>query len=396
MKPFSTIFWKEYRQQSAFFVALFAFVILLQFIAVSWAAFQPNEIYLALDPGKLISIALVISALYTTGSAAIIFCNEHEEKTFPFLRSLPISRLILFAGKLTWIIASSTAFLILTALESIPWMIAGTNFSVEWQNWQSPLEMIANALAIYALAVLFPMAWGLFWTTRLRSQMNALLFSLFSVSFSIWFAVIGARLGFNYQVSNNTELYFSFIISILLTTIAGVWGLISAYYWYDIWRVRFADKGMIEQVTKFSAQKSVKLRRPFSALFFQSIRQSLSLFWIATFSALCLAIVIASGFFLNISPNTDIGLFGSFLTFICGIVGFIFCASIFSSDHKPEGAFFAHHGISPRSFWWSRALSFGIAYFGLFLFLCCVFFVSTVIWELVYIPQIKWEKFVEN
>ncbi|MGL4593320.1 MAG: ABC transporter permease, partial [Thermoguttaceae bacterium] len=211
---------------------------LLQFIAVIWATVEPFGSKRGLDSGALFGIAFVISALYATGSAAVLFCNEHEEKTFPFLRGLPISRFSLFAGKVTWLFVGATAFLGLMLLETIPWTYFCTNSSYTIPDWP---ELVQKGLAAYACLILFPAAWGLFWTTRLRSQMNALLLSLVSASGTVWSSVYFSKYTFDEYGLRGQDA--GLLVSVGLTIIAGIWGLVSAYFWYDVWRKKFADKG---------------------------------------------------------------------------------------------------------------------------------------------------------
>ncbi|MGL6195250.1 MAG: ABC transporter permease [Thermoguttaceae bacterium] len=369
---YRTLLWKEYRQNFPLLAALFIFVILLQLASTLWLFGNPYRGFMDGGAATMLRIALLVTALYTTGMSAILFCNEHEEKTYSMIRSLPVSRGLLLAGKFSWLFFSSTAFFVVAGIEGFLWDYLVGNAYFDMSNVG---EAIGVALGAYALIVLFPICWGMLWTTRTNSQLNSLLGALISASCISWLSFTFA---YNYLNDSSYRGFIGLTITVSLAIIAGVTGIVSGYYWFDIWRDKgnpFADWTDREtSADEEAASLSYKPKWEFAALYCQAISQSRNLFMYAILIGVINCTMSFGLVFSGIKDvNSDYTFVIQLILFVSALYGFIFCGSIFSGDQKSGCAFLADRGISPGKIWLSRIAAFGSVYFGVGLALMLTF-----------------------
>jgi len=387
---FTTIFWKEYRQQLPMGIALFAIVVALQLLTTITVWFNGGS-----DSVPLLAIAIVLSALYSASSAAILFCNEHEEKTFSFLRSLPVSRGTVLAGKLAWVFCGSLAFLLVVLLESalLHLVCFGMDLYIQPDNWVEP--MIWFPLG----CIVFPICWGLFWTPLMRSQMNALLLSFASAAVTFWGSYQAVAYIFNEQGTRVESPWAATLLVAVfcgVTLLAGIIGVVTGYRWFDIWRDkgnRFADFRTISQETAETrtaqyvlARTAVKKRGEFLSLCVHAYRQQKTLFHamigmgLATWLGLLVVLL-----FGNMMPKQS-GFWGEFVGLGVGlwwgilfVTLYVYCASVFAGDQKTKAAFLSERGIAPGKIWWSRVLTFATPYLSIALLFALTVFIAFVI-----------------
>ncbi len=384
---FTAILWKEYRQQIPMGVALFVIVVTAQILTLLMVFFNPR-IAQDFSAAPFLIIAVVVSAVYSASSAAIVFCNEHEEKTYPFLRNLPIPRGTLLAGKLAWTFGSSLAFLLITLLESGLLALLFTQVQINI----SPGEAIYPIIWIPLGCVVFPICWGLFWTPLLRSQLHALLASFVSASVSFWGVffslqyLLGKYIRYTnvyIEGSNQQEFvsYFGLATFVVVTLLAGIAGVVCGYYWFDIWRDkrnRFADFRLASEETaealaahyKIAKTAVPKKRGEFLSLCDQAYRQHRTIFLttigmgVITWLVFFLVVALGETRLPRLSQNANnyLGIFVGCWIGVLFIMSYVYCGTVFSADQKTQGAFLAERGVSPGKIWWSRVLTFAVPY----------------------------------
>ncbi len=376
---FTAILWKEYRQQIPMGVALFLIVVVMQILTLLVVFLNPR-IAQDFSAAPFLIIAVVVASLYSASSAAILFSNEHEEKTFPFLRNLPVSRGTVLAGKLTWAFGSSLAFLLITLLESGLLSLLFTQVSFEIP----PDKAIYPIIWILLGCVVFPICWGLFWTPLLRSQLHALLASFISTAIAFWGSYQVYYYFLRERIAKTGEDNWAAFLTIGtftgVTFLAGIAGVVCGYYWFDIWRDkgnRFADfRSTAEETAEARAAHYeivkttvTKKRDEFLSLCDQVYRQNRTIF-LATIGMgvatwLWFVFLILFG---NMMPKLNSSwneLFGFFVGCWVGtlfILSYVYSGTVFSADQKTQGAFLAQRGISPGKIWWSRVLTFAVPY----------------------------------
>ncbi len=373
---------KEFRQHAALWIALFLFVVVLQLLtAILYTLTSLGNV----QKQSFVGIAVVISVLYAAGSAAIAFCNEHEEKTYTFLRALPIPPGKLLAGKLGWVVFSSVAFAVGTLLESFPWEAGFGNISLQYD------ETLPFLLAC-TVGLLYPISFGLFWSTWFKSQLHALLATFISGTAAVVFLVATVP-PHGDGPSSPEEQALQICIVVLVTLIVGAVAVYRGYYWTKNEKRASSRAGgvgvlavapgcvdVLEKATHPGAYTpgscadtpgDCAKRGEFLTLFVHAFRQSGGLFLCAVITG---AIMFAVGVFTSVNTNFD-HRYGVLVWLACCfsiVMGITFCGSVFSADQKNHGAFFAERGLSPGKVWWSRILSFGFGYFGVGLFLIAI------------------------
>ncbi len=356
-------------------IALFALVVLLQ--VFSLIAFCLNrEMSIEIQNWQL-GIAVVFSALYSASSAAILFCNEHEEKTFSFLRSLPVSRSSVLLGKLTWMLGSSLAFLLAVLLWTglIHLLFIGTEFNIDLNEAVFPILWFTFG------CIVCPICWGLFWTTTLRSQLHSLLAVFISAAFTFWSSYQVGHLDIVEKGGWGPAVFIMIFVG--TTLLAGIDGLLCGYRWFDLWR----DKGNKFTDFRTTAEETaevlaahytlartsvVKKRGEFLSLCFQALGQQRTLFlwtygsalvsW-AVFCVILLVGLLVPGLVRIVAKSLGEEVVGViFWTWIAVlfVLAFVYCGGVFSGDQKTRAAFLAERGISPDKIWWSRVLTFVI------------------------------------
>ena len=353
---FISLLKKEFRQHSALWLALFLFVIVLQLLAT--ISYTLSGLATHAKPSFL-GIAVVISVLYAAGSAAIAFCNEHEEKTYTFLRTLPIPRGTLLAGKLVWVVLGSIAFALATAVESIPWEAAFGGVTINGND-------AGLVLLVSSVGLLYPISFGLFWSTRCKSQLYALLATFISGTAAAIIVAASCPPHGNGQATE-TENIVIFCVIALVTLIVGAIAVRNSYYWIAATEPLALARDNAHSLANARGSVVYRKRGEFRTLFLHAVRQSGGLFLAALAVGAVALLTILAIFTGSVSSNgVDLASLAAMLILCLGaLTAIVFCGSVFSADQKNKGAFFAERGISPGKVWWSRILTFGGVYFGI-------------------------------
>jgi hypothetical protein len=104
------IFWKEWRAQRSFWLALFGMAIGLDILFL-FATFWNGSA--TLDQLRAYNfVAIVLACSFATGSAAIAFAGEVEGKTYGLLQRIPLRARDLFVGKLSLSLLGSYLLLV--------------------------------------------------------------------------------------------------------------------------------------------------------------------------------------------------------------------------------------------------------------------------------------------
>ncbi|MCL2624364.1 MAG: ABC transporter permease, partial [Planctomycetaceae bacterium] len=240
-KTVSALFWKEYRQQILLLVAIFVLGMFFQLAACLSAAFSPS-----MQP-SFWTLGMFVTALYAAGAAGILFSREHDEKTFGFLRSLPITADTILVGKLAWLLSSTLLLAAVMGVESLLWVgLAGTGDSGE------------SIFGVMGVAVIEALCWGVFWSVRTRSQLSALLATFFSASIGAYCVSVC----WNSMISQPSQEIMTVYAAaapwrLLLAAVIGTIAVRDARKWL----YRSFDAGLVEKVGRRIAGRIAPLSR---------------------------------------------------------------------------------------------------------------------------------------
>ena len=352
MTPFASLFWKEYRQQKSLVIAI---IVICFFLQLGWLLSSNLFDTVFLNFAPFIAIAMFITALFAASSTAIVFCNEHEERTFAALRNQPLAGRTVAAAKIVWCLCAIGIVGIATLI-----LCSGLLQFLLLTSDASDGELVLSVMGVGLIEGFF---WGLFWSTRMKSQLYALLATYFSFAFELYFAawfyesVIGSSNPFVPQIYAEAVP-----VRLLLILPIAVIGLRDAFRWLR----------KTETKTQVAARARI-----FAPSFFDN-SPFLSLCWITFFQSrtlllYILGLQIAIACYVLPYWNFFVGVKGAvepagstFVTvmFIALISAVIFCGDIFWADHKSNGTKqLIHCGVSPVKIWWSRICVFGVVYF---------------------------------
>lgn len=378
MSPFTVLFWKEYRQQRSLAAAMILLSVTIQIVAYASTVLQNQGVPVHGTPAFYM-IALFMTALYAASAAAISWSAEYDEGTFSRLRSLPVRGRTVLLGKIAWLLASTGFVATTTWAFSLPWTLCGILSDLDRPEW---------VLGLCGVGAIEGLAWGIFWSSRCRSQLNALLLTYISASLSAWFCAVflTAHVGDDVYVTYANAAPMRLVIASLV----GAIGLWNAALWLrrpepapkvvppseDEELIDELQKAGIASVTpavlaKVRAQQLERQHpvQSFTALLWLGWRQSRTLLcaWLAL--SFCFAVVETFCLFTGVwfdhygIPATG---FGPLRILLCGamLLGLIVLGgSIFHQDQR--GGMYrmlGHRGVSPVKLWWSRFLLFGSAY----------------------------------
>ncbi len=384
MNPFTALVYKEFRQQSTIWLALFVCAIVIQGLITLGFETTSNPPQGSVRVMVLCNLAWVLTTVYAFGSAGSVFVTEQEEKTYGFLRGLPIRRRTLFAAKIFWVIFGTISFVLCLALETFLW-VWGT-IPLTFGDFHSGVDLFIGVDQLYGLAILFcdtvlaAIIWGLFWSTRCRSQLFAMLATFTSG------ATVAALCKY-YLGASDYELTTLLAVDIVIALLA----LYGAYYWFDRWVDRksfLKSRGwsVPAQSSDSTASSSMNCmaatalygRNPFIALTWQAVRQS---GWLFRFAIAAGVACIVSRYFVEKNDNDTPYWFGFLGVFtVC-----VFCGSIFTADHRNNTvAMLGHRGLKPSTVWWSRIVAFGMVYF------TCVTLFAAAVYYRYPVTEISW------
>ena len=352
MTPFVSLLRKEFRQQISLVIAI---IVICFFMQLGWLLSSNLLDAVFQNFAPFSAIAMFITALFAASSTAIVFCNEHEEKTFAVLRNQPLAGRTVAAAKIVWCLCA-------IGIVGIATLILCSGF-LQFLLFTSDTSDGELVFSVMGIAVIEGFFWGLFWSTRLKSQLYALLATYFSSAFGLYFAawlyesVIGSSNPFVPQIYAEAVP-----VRLLLILPIAVIGLRDAFRWLR----------KIETKTQ-----AVVRARVFAPSFFDD-SPFLSLCWITflqsrTLLLYTLGLQIAVACYILPYWNFFVGVKGTpepegstfaLVMFLAFISAGIFCGGIFWADHKSNGTKqLIHCGVAPVKIWWSRICVFGSVYF---------------------------------
>ena len=359
---FTSLFWKEYRQQRAVVLSLVILCGLIQLFWCAWTAFPPFPDASLQVP--LYAVAMFMTALFAASSTAIVFCNEHEEKTFDILRNQPISGALVAWAKIAWCLCAIFCVLVGTFLVSAVLHVA---LSI---NETSSGKLV---FGVTGLAVLEGLAWGLFWSTRRKKQFEALLAAYFSTSLGLYLTAWFYSCFFTADDPFVPGIYAEAILfRLVLLIFVSIFAVRGAVEW-----LRKIEKAHVHVHVQTGVSPPVENRQAYRRAYAQPHQPLLALCWIAVqqskrliLYAIAVHLVIAAmlwpywRFFADIKGAAGPDqMTGWFVVVLGGLSALVFCGSVFWSDQKNNGTkLLIHSGVSPAKIWWSRILVFGAAY----------------------------------
>jgi len=353
MKPVLTLFIKEFRQHGVFAPAMVVLCLLFQVTCCEGARWMN---YPPVEPEMYLFIAMIVTALYAGAAAALAYSTEHADNTFVFLRKLPISTTTIALGKIGWVICGTVLVLLCNSLLAAAWILPGGGNG-------------GNVPLAFGVSIIEMLIWGLFWSTRCRSQVHAMIAAFICASFTAWF--IGEGIG----VPNANDITGKYLAAVpyrlCFIAIIALFALWGALRWFDSDTKISRFSWFAENFTFFRYPQ--KVQPSFLALVYQHILHASILYplGIASFvfcSFLALSLFFGGSEFAK-SPSVFIQV--SLLITPSTVMGLIllFWGNIFGHDQRHDSyRFLSRLGIHEGKIWWSRMLPALLAY--LLVFLC--------------------------
>ena len=342
LTPFKALFWKEYRQHNMLAIGVAAICVLVLSIVycVGGIAYPINPYY---------AIAMFFVALYAGSLASVLFSNEHDEKTFMVLRNQPLSNGAVARAKLAWLFVSTTA--VFAAI-----MLAALGFAAFCGDNSTPKEVFG----VCGIGVIEGICWGLFWTTRLKSQLNSLLCTFISSSIGLQFCT-SMYVAYNHAAGSVVipDGYADAVwFRLALVIPVGAFGVYNAFGWLRRRELESAET--ISTKTKNRGRGVLACSR-FLSLCAITVRQSRILLFccVSIFASISVYVFIHSIYYIGIgnidaSPSYPVNTYGI-------ITLMVYCGSVFFADQKANGTkLLIYNGVSPVEIWYSRIFVFGV------------------------------------
>ena len=217
MKPAITLFYKEFRQHGAFALAMIVMCLLFHVASHEMGRWSNNPA----TPEVYLFIALILTSLYAGAAAAVSYATEHADNTYTFLRKLPISATSIALGKIGWVLCGTLLVLIGNSLLAALWILPG------------PVR--PDIVVAFGITILEMFVWGLFWSTRCRSQVHAIIAAIACASISAWLLanVFGPFL--NDVVTNDVAAIYLATVPhrLALITVVAVFAVWNALCWFE-------------------------------------------------------------------------------------------------------------------------------------------------------------------
>jgi hypothetical protein len=336
------LFWKEFRVQWQFWIAMAVLTALVQLVILATASLADRTPW-------LFGAALVLTAFYALGCGATLFATEHETGTFDFQRALPVSSRLLFASKTTFGVVSVLAF------GGTLWLAAALMAGRPWPS----AEELQGLAGLWGFAAVELFAWGLLFSLLLRGPLMAAILAVSAASF-LAHIVAGGPATYMAEQAYRVALPLRAAI-VIVVVVADLWlGL----RWFQqpglsLGRLRLPRLPAIAASPTAAAPIRPSRVMGLQRLLWQQWRQS---------GLLMLAIPILAAFWLLPAVNSANGSLlkraSELITMLCTMVtiGFsLLGATVFLADQRRhQFRFFAERGISPRLVWLSRQLSWGV------------------------------------
>jgi len=348
-----TLFKKECRQHGAFAIAMVCLCFMFQMGYYQQALWFNNT----LDTVTFFSLAVLVAALYAGAAAALAYSTEHADNTFLFLRTLPITQGTLAAGKIGWVLCGTGLVL-----------AANIFLAALWGGAYDPQICLALGIAIIEAFV-----WGLFWSTRCRSQIHALLASYGCVVLTLYVIT--------YLFASRVEAIDMYCevapYRLAACGIVGLFALRGTFRWFA-----YENKPSLfvrlypESLLLFGYPKTVQ--SPFLALVHQHMRHASLIY---PFGILCFAVwTLGCCYICFWSGNLDhhMRTWWWNMGIVISLVGMVlFWGNIFGADQRNDSyRYLSRLGIHEGTVWWSRMFPAMFFYFPVFVSYFCYYLVN--------------------
>jgi len=345
---------------------------LYQLMMVQWS--RHNTFAMPVPEDFLFGFAFMVTILYAGAAAAISYSTEHANKTFTFLRGLPISPTMLAVGKIGWVLCGTLTVLIATFLTS-----AGFVF---YQGQGAFIESLltvpfkdSEAWIAFGFALIEVFVWGLFWSTRCRSQVPAIIGSFACPFFAAMIFTYVFFLHVNSYPNFWETMYIRFAVTGIVAPLA-IWGV---FRWFAFEK-KSSPIARIEFRNALLFSYPVKIQSPMFALIHQHIRHASLIY---SFGILCFIVFGCGSLFLcfflpDWQPRqVHLQTLLMILVLVCFMSPFVFWGSIFGHDQRNNSyQYLSRIGVHEGAVWWSRILP--PLPFYIFAGLCYGYFLFTV------------------
>ena len=359
MTPTTAIFKKELRQHGILAVAAVIICLLIQVIYY-WLIRQSG--FPCYNFGTFISTALSVTMFYAGVAAAISYSTEHANKTFTFLRRLPVSHTMLAAGKIGWALCGTGLVLIINLLLCAFWFlllkdVAGFQISDISNNINNELK--GGGLILLIIAKVF--VWGLLWTTLCRNPLNAVAAtggSIIGITLGFLWAcfVLESEFGIVIPTDINMGMIYNTAEIILVAPLA-LWRI---FRWFDIEAKESLTARLLSH--KFVlARYPKRVQSPFLALVHHHIRHASVVYYLGIFSFALFSLGILF-MYCYLPDDAARREYTDTWWWAWGAISSVFCifvlwGTIFGHDLKNDSyLFLSRMGVHEGKFWWSRIL----------------------------------------
>lgn len=162
------IFWKEYRTQRSIWLGVLVLIVSIQLmIGFSLRDGQGSAF------SFLFGFGSILSMFYALASVGVMFAGEHEERTFDWLRTLPVARVPLFTGKLLWLVVSWLVAVLVIAI--FAWL---PDIGIQGTAKSNQLSSDRDSMIVdYFILVSGMLLWGFFFSLTFKKVYAALIWS---------------------------------------------------------------------------------------------------------------------------------------------------------------------------------------------------------------------------
>jgi hypothetical protein len=325
------LWWKEFRVFGPAWLLLLVAAGLLQwfFIAMSMDAVRD---------GGLTFAALCWAVLYAFAVASASFASERESNTLGFLDALPVSRSILWFGKVSFALVS-TIVLVLILIGMAEWGTLNRPSHGSYSWWQ--------IFQGFGMLLFQGLAWGFFWSSMSKNTLLSALLTIISVVVaSITSGAVAAAQMIDEGVLLNREVegLLIFLMLGLMAFIASF--VVMAQRPSRRWSLLSTDRA---RTTKPIAIRSASTGR---SLFWQIVREGGTTALLVAFLAL-----LVPAWYWYFDHRID-GVLPIFLAFLAALMAGV---NVFGSDNVVGSrAFLVHHGVKASAVWSRRILTWGL------------------------------------
>jgi len=354
--PLGRMLWKEYRTQRALWSVLF-FVGLVAQVTFRIVLSNPADgISAESRAGAVWSLVILMPFLFVTGSTAILFAGEREDRTCHWLVHL--------AAPPGWLLLAKWGFVVISSL-ALALALSTTALALVWMlppsaNNERNINVTAGVVVFASFVV-----WGSLGSLLSRRVVTAIPATFFWWMAIALFPVVGLNLLFGFRFVSLLQERIQFVLVALayvIVVIADVW---LGWQWCrgKYWDVQILDnlkqrvtgylrslRRQPQQTSRIPAEIEVcgTWRREWQRLIWQE-RHRESLHRIYLYGGCALAVLL---------PVLSIGRFYSLTSCIVPVIVFApFAMGLLGFRYDGEGQplrFLASRGVSSRSVWLAK------------------------------------------